>query len=307
MSTEQVDYDILYDKGFEEKDTTVEQLEEDSTDEVVEEDVQEVEETTETDEESQDATEQTQDTDDEETTTDKELYELDYKGEKIKASKDELISLAQKGFDYTSKTQDLAKKREILELLGDMKTEDVKALVDAKGGDKEALSFIAKQAGIDIYDLTEEATYKPQVEQRNYGLDDAVNNIKADTEHGQIIDRWIDSLPSSTHKEFANDPQLLADLHTETKNGIAQKVIPEVLKKMAMGYATSFKEAYLSSRAEVVGPQANETKQGSTASRETIKKASVPKMNTSKHTNDHKDVWEDNELYAKMQKMRRGY
>lgn len=305
MSEEQVDYDTLYDKGFEEGITELEQPEvgETTEDSNVEQEVQEVEQQTEEEEQTPEQEEQSEEPTEEEVTTEKELYELNYKGENIQASVDELKELAQKGFDYTSKTQDLAKKREILELLGDMSAEDVKTLVDANGGDKEALSYMAKQAGVDIYDLTEESQYKPVVENKNYELDDTIATIKADTANGGMIERWIDGLPSFTHNEFTKDPKLLADLHIETKNGIAQQVMPEVFKNIAMGKHNSFKEAYLAIRQAVVSKPKEEVKPQAT--RETIKKATVPKKNVSKHTKDHTDVWDDDDLYAKMQKMRR--
>lgn len=299
MSEEQ-SYEELYDKGFVDGDTGVEDLEqpleEEDSNIVEEEDT-----LTEAEEETPEQEEQSTEPEEEES-TEAQLYELNYKGETIRATQEELKELAQKGFDYTSKTQDLAKKREILELLGDMSPEEVKALTDAKNGDKEALSYLAKQAGVDIYDLNEESAYKPVVESRNYDLDDAIKAIQSDTENSPIIERWIDSLPSSTRIEFAKDPKILTDLHIEARNGIAQKVIPEVLKSMAMGKHSSFKEAYLSARETVVSQPTKPV-----ASRETIKKASVPKKNVSKHTQEHTDVWNDDELYAKMQKMRRGY
>lgn len=294
---EQVEYDTLYNKGFEEGITELEQPEDEDSnteEEVIEDEVTEGEE--ETPEQEEQSTEEPEE-------QSEDLYELDYKGEKIKASKEELIQLAQKGFDYTSKTQDLASKRNILELIGDKSPEEVKTMIDAINGDKEALSYMAKQAGIDIYDINEDTQYQPKVEQKNYALDDAINSIKADATNAPIMDRWIDNMPSNIHQEFKNDPKLLTDLHMETKNGVAQNVMPEVIKMMAMGYNGTFKDAYLSVRQNVVSPKPSKQE----VPRETIKKATVPKKNVSKHTQDVKDIWNDDELYAKMQKMRRGY
>lgn len=302
MSEEQ-SYEELYNKGFDDKDTTTEQLEqpeteEDSNIETEPEEVLEAEEQT---------PEQEEQSETEEEETKEDYYDLVYKGENIKASKEELIELAQKGFDYTSKTQQLAKKRQIIDLLGDLNEDEVKALVDARNGDKEALSYIAKQAGVDIYDLESEVSYKPTVEKKNYGLDDAIETIKADKDNSPIIERWIDSLPAYTHSEFAKDPKILTDLHIETRNGVAQKVIPEVLKMLAMGQSSSFKEAYLSVRQNVVSNNANESNSRPEAKRETVKKATISKKNVSSKKNESDDVWEDDELYAKMQMMRRRY
>ena len=43
------------------------------------------------------------------------LFEITHNGEKVKLSKEELLEHAQKGFDYTSKTQTLAEQRKALE------------------------------------------------------------------------------------------------------------------------------------------------------------------------------------------------
>lgn len=305
-NTEQVDYDTLYDAGFNEGNTDVETKEPIVEENIEVEETQETEEVEEAIEQLDEVEEETLDEEPESTEPDsieEELIALDYKGQEIKVTKAEQKKLAQMGFDYTSKTQDLASKRNLLELIGDRTPEEVKTMIDAFGGDKEALSYMAKQANIDPYDLDIESQYKPKVEAKNYELDDIVNTIKSDTELSSTMDRWIDTLPKSTLTDFQKDPKLLGDLYQEARVGNAQKVMPEAIKRMALDSSISFKEAYLSARETVVSkPEVKKP-----ADRDTIKKAVVPKKSASKHMKEHKDVWEDDELFEQMKKMTQRY
>ena len=94
------------------------------------------------------------------------------KGETDDAIKEDAKILAQKGFDYTSKTQDLASKREILEIIDGLSKEDLKALVDASKGNADALGYVANKANLDIYDVNTDNQYKPKVDVRNFDLED---------------------------------------------------------------------------------------------------------------------------------------
>ena len=306
---EQVEYDTLYDKGFEDK---VTDIEDETTEEVVDledevsEDVEqpEIDSEDETELEDDDSANETTDDDTEDSITN-DTYVVTHKGQDLTLTKDEMILLAQKGFDYTSKTQDLANKRKILDMLDGLDENTIKSAVDAVKGDKNALSYLAKQAGIDPYDIDEDTQYKPVVESRNYQLDDIIDDIKSDTVNGTAIDSWIQSLPSSTHSEFSKDPLILRDLHIEARNGMAQKVMPEVIKQMNINGNLSFKDAYLSARSKVASNDTPEPKKE--VSREVKKKATVNKVKPSRHKQDHTDIWEDDDLYQKMQKLRRGY
>lgn len=294
----------LYDKGFDEgfvdspKDENEEVLEqptdtiEEETEETLDEEI--TEETTEEVNEDSDTAEQ--DTEQEE----EPFIEVERYGQKIKMSKEEASKFASFGFDYTAKTQDLAKKRHILDMLDGIEEEELKAFLDARNGDTQALGYIAKQAKVDPYDIDTDSAYAPKkVEQRNYALDDAISDIKADPSSVAHIDNWINSLPQSVYSVFSTDPQVLRDLHQETRAGIAQQVMPEVIKQMALNPYTDFKSAYLGVREQVV----NNKPTKETPSRESVKKATIVKKTPSSKKIDHKSVWEDDELYAEMHRM----
>jgi len=307
MSTEE--YDELYAKGFDEGVTDVEETE--VKEEAIEEEgegleqpetEEEVETETQTDEEEQETTEDEEE--DSVTEPEKEVFTIKHNGVDMTLSKEEMLMLANKGFDYTSKTQDLSTKRHRLEMLDGMSDEDLQSFVDASKGNKEAFATIANKANIDPYDVDGTGEYKPSVVQKNYALDDVVESIKADTTNSPTIDGWINALPSRATELFTKDPLVLADIHKETQNGIAQKVMPEVIKSMALNPMMDFKQAYLTEREKVVS---DDTTSKEEVSREVKKKATIAKKSPSKHKAEHTDIWEDDDLYAKMQEMRKRY
>lgn len=300
-------YDELYDKGFDEQEVdNTEEVEQEE--EVVEEETLEQPEAEETEEaeELTDEQDDTEPTEEPEEDSNEDSFEtITYKGQELKLTKDELKTLAQKGFDYTSKTQNLASHRQLIELAEEngLSPEDIKVLIDAKKGDKEALGYLAKQANVDPYDLDIDNAYVPQVEAKNYLLEDAVKAVQSDNEYGKVIDTWMGMLPSSALELMQKDPKILLDIHSETKTGIAQKVMPEVIKQMAMSPMADFRQSYLKARETVV----NQKEVKKEVPREIKKKATITKKTTSKHIKEHEDVWENDAYFKKLQSKVRGY
>lgn len=311
MSTEQVDntqeeYDELYDKGFEDKDTSIDGAED--KEEEVEQEEQPEEGVDDAEEETSDE-EVTEEPEDETTEEDSRKYTITYKGQEMNLTEDEIKTMAQKGFDYTSKTQSLAKQRDIVELAVEhgLTKEDLKILADAKSGNKEAMAMIASKGGIDPYDIEEVGEYKPEVSNRNYELEDIVQDIKSDMNNGSTIDTWITQLPDGAVDSFRTNPSVLKGLHIDAQKGIAQKVMPEVIKYMAMNPGADFVQAYAGIGQQIVGQaqQTQEPEARRVVDSATKKKASISKKSSNaKHISDQKDIWNDDELYAKMQKMR---
>jgi len=311
LNTEEIDqsreeYDKLYDEGFNDGLEPTEELEEDiDTDEEQPEEEQE-EATDEADNESE-----TEDVEEEgDLDTDSKMWKINYKGQELELSDDEMKSMAQKGFDYTSKTQSLASQRGLVEvaLENELTQEDLKILADVKKGNKEAMAMLANKAGIDPYEIEDNSgEYKPEVVNRNYELEDVVENIKSDVQNSVAIDSWITNLPGNVVDNFKATPAILKGLHDDAKQGIAQKIMPGVLKHLAMNPGQDFVQVYQAVGNEVMSqPTTEETpKQSTPPSRETRKKASISKKSSSsRQLNEQKDIWEDDALYAKMQKMR---
>lgn len=339
MSAEQ-SYDELYDKGFEEShldmidNPNVEDVEEEvaeivedveetiENEEETETDVEETEEDSEVEETEDEDIEQSGSENDEE--TDESVTENDeensnensgrtikWNGQEIFIKNDEIDTFLQKGFDYTKKTQDLAQYRPVIEMMseGKLSQEDLVTLLDAKNGNADAIAQIMKSANIDLYDINEESNYKPVVNNKNYELEDVINNIKNDTEYGVKVDNYISSLPETTKKYMAENPAILNGFYEDVKNGVADKIMGDVLKTLVLNPNANFVDTYQRVGQEVF--QNNQQQEERVQSkqeekplvdRETKKKATISKK-TKTAIKDHQDVWEDDELFEKMMRM----
>lgn len=309
--SEQVEenYDELYSQGFneglEETNAEVEDTEEiDSGDLEQPTEEEEVEATEEIDESTDETTEESEeDSDDQEQEDIEPFMTIERFGEKIPLTKEEAIKMSQLGWDYTSKTQDLSTQRKRLEIIDGLPDEVLQALKDTSSGNKEAFASIADKFGIDPYDVEGVGEYKPQIIEKNYELEDVVDAIKADTANSSNIDAWINELPNNVGTLFSNNPTVLRGLHVDAQNGIANKIMPEVIKTMKLNPSADFVQTYQEVGKRVVSQhtEAKESKKTKPeASRETKKKAVPSKTKQSKHLKDHKSVWDDNDMFEKM-------
>jgi len=235
---------------------------------------------------------------------------IKWKGQEIFIKNDEIDTFLQKGFDYTKKTQDLAKYRPFIEMINEkgLTYEDLVTYFDAKNGNTEAIAEIMKQAQVEALDIDENSTYTPKVEQKNYELNDIIEDIKGDETYGLKVDSYIAAIPDNAKQVFIENPNILKGFYEDVKAGVADKVMPEVIKSMAINPNADFLDTYQSIGRQVFQnqPQKEEVEEKETtkpeASRETKKRASISKKNNSK-INDHKDIWEDDELFDKMMRM----
>jgi hypothetical protein len=97
---------------------------------------------------------------------------------------------------------------------------------------------------------------------------------------------------------------VLRGLNIDAGAGIADALMPEVIKQIRLNPNLDFVDTYRRVGTNMMEQQ-NSASKKPVASREVKQKASVSKAKTNSRINDHKDIWEDDELYAKMQKMRR--
>ena len=302
MSTEE-EYEELYKQGFNGEIEDSEEIEEEDLEQPTEE--EEVQPTEEDDDSTEEATEaddeDSNESEEEDTeTSDEEPYMvIERFGEKIPLSKEEAVKMSQLGWDYTSKTQDLSQHRKRLEIIDGLPEEVLQALKDVSAGKKEALASIAEKFDIDPYELDGVGEYKPEIIEKNYELEDVIESIKSDVEGSSVIDTWINELPSSVNNLFASNPRVLKGLHIDLQNGVAKKVMPEVIKTMKLNPMADFVRTYQEIGSKMVSTK---TEEKPTVSREQKKKAVPSKVKPSRHLKDHKSVWEDNDLFNQMRK-----
>jgi len=328
MEKEQSDeqsYDELYNQGFDEQNTEVkaheekeEVIEEDNIEEDIDTSKEQPTEEEESEEKKESKEESEEDESKEEDTTEEkdsdsveeEIYTITIGGQEVNLTIDEMKIFAQKGGDYTRKTQDLAKNRADVELMIEkgLSREDLVMIADIKSGNKEAFAVLAKQAGIDPVEVEEDSTYKPEVVNHNYELNDIISDIRNDSVNGNTIDNWVAALPNSARSSFADNPAILKGLHIDTVNGVSKEIMPEVIKQLAMNPNADFVQvyqsvgqAYVNRKAETKEKEIKTVSKKPEAKRETKQRANISKTKTT-HLKDHQDIWEDDELYESMKK-----
>jgi len=300
MSTEE-EYEELYKQGFDGDIVDSENNEETLEQPTEEEDVQATEEDDDSAEENTESTEEDSDEENQESTDEEEPYMvIERFGEKIPLTKDEAVRMSQLGWDYTSKTQDLSEHRKRLEIIDGLPDEVLQALKDVSSGNKEALASIAEKFEIDPYDIDGVGEYKPKIIEKNYELEDVIASIKEDSESSSTIDTWVRELPNSVNSTFANNPAILKGLHVDVKNGIAKKVMPEVIKTLKLNPSADFVTTYQEIGKRMVSTANKESKPE--ASREQKKKAIPSKVKPSKHMKDHVSVWESDDKFNEMRR-----
>ena len=165
---------------------------------------------------------------------------LKSKGLETKTNKlSELFTLANAGLDYTKKRQEEAPLRKFGEYAQqqNITMEDLQLLADVKRGDKQAVGELAKRTGVDIYDIDTDASYKPSESSHfveSNEADEIANEIVSTPELFNEVQRNLHVLPRDIQERIVSDASLLSGFRDDIVNGIAQKVIPEVIKRQSI-------------------------------------------------------------------------
>ncbi len=126
-----------------------------------------------------------------------------------------VVMLAQQGLNYAEKTTELAKYKSFVQYAEEngISLEDIQKLSEAKKGNKGAISSIAKDAEVDLYDLNEDDEYTPdeirlpqQVDPR---LDMTANEILGNDEYRDSFQKWFPTMPQDVQDAVTNDATVL--------------------------------------------------------------------------------------------------
>lgn len=210
-----------------------------NTEEGTEEDeTEETEEPAELDEEEADKSEESEEKPAEEPEISK--YKVKANGSDFEFTVDELVQLAPKAMDYTRKMQEIKPWRTTISALKDngITHDNVNMMIDAFKGDKDAITELVKQAGLDTLDIdTENVNYSP----KEYGrseieleIDEVVSTISKDPEYKitqHVVDAQWDDVSRS---KLAENPQMISGLHADIKSGLYDSVSPLMTKLKAL-------------------------------------------------------------------------
>lgn len=187
---------------------------------------------------------------------------IKWNGREIELTKSELISFAQQGFNATHKTQELSAYRKKLEKIEDIDDATLDVLARVAKGDKEAFATLMKEHKLDSYELSEieaKPIERPQAPAIAKEVVEYERIISAnEPEVHQKMGVGLQHIPQSVARMFASNPELFKAYYTDVKNGVFDKAMPMVVKKMMSADSVTQHElqtnpnAFLSLYAEVV-------------------------------------------------------
>ena len=166
---------------------------------------------------------------------------LKYNGKEVEATEEELIALAQKGFDHTFKTQKLAdERRELERKFAGIDESDAEMLRRAKAGDRTALAALTRSFGVDPLEMLDvDANEFNHMQQKETVVPS--QEVKAMFEsiqdNTELIGKLRDAesqLPRNVMEAAVKDANVMRAVITEIDSGDYALVQPHVSKQLAM-------------------------------------------------------------------------
>jgi hypothetical protein len=159
----------------------------------------------------------------------------------------ELISLAQKGINYTQKMQKLNPHLKIVESLKKANLLDenvINTLIDINNGDKDAITAHLKKLNINVYndiDLEKESSYQPKnhiISDTVYNSEQVIRDINEDQEYGKPFLNHITNWDEQSQIKLSNNSLDLQQLYEHKKSGLFDVVNAEATRQKVLGNFT---------------------------------------------------------------------
>lgn len=224
-------YEDEYNKAYFGEEDEEEDVDEESQEEEVESETDEVSEDKADDEVDAEEVD-VADTDVGDTEADKpKMVKLKWNKKEVEVTEEERNAMAQQNFDYTYKTQQLAKEKKELEA-------DREILQRVREGDKEALAMLAKQANVDPLDLmdievSEQVPGKPTGTFIAPQVKTLIEQVEQDPELLSAMADLETHLPSTVVTAMARDAETFYSVVNEVRSGDAGVVMPHLQARLA--------------------------------------------------------------------------
>jgi len=217
---------------------------------------------------------------------------------------DELLALAEKGFDYSFKMGKLKPHMAMIRTIEEsgITREDIKALADLKSGNKGALGYLKRISGIEGEAQSDDffATgsddenvdeYTPEVPQSDPVME-WYNDFteKNPTAGAKVAEQYAEI--DDSFKAEVYDPQIFPRFAASIASGEFEKVYPEAMKIKALNDSIPWLQAYIVAGQRLAGanPVKEEKKE------EPPKSAKIPRQNGSGNRrrtgNDYDKAWQ---------------
>lgn len=225
----------------------------------------------------------------------------------------EMLELANKGLNYTRKTQVIAEHKNTADYMSKhgITMDKLQALVEIENGSKEALNQLAQKANIDLLEVDPESKYQPKQEfapLETTEVDMVANEIQQDPTTAEAFRGMMDYVPDSFKTTLSKDANTLRLFGEDVKSGVAKQLMPEAVKIHALR-GGDFVQSYIEAGNIVFGKeQEQQTPEPKVAPRAEPSpnraKAGVA-SSTSSSSGAGFDVWEasDSELMDKINQM----
>lgn len=186
----------------------------------------------------------------------------------------EVISLMQKGVDYTKKQQALKPRLKELQILENqnMLGDNLGYAIDLFNGNTKALAKLIKERNIDISELSpnmygDEEDNSPDYTPSNYSISDAEMRLKdveltlKDSPNFQRLFTTLTELDDDSKAKFRNNPDLLLRLNEHMDSGLYDQIQNELEHRRIVGDASvdgkNFYDAYTAVGNEILAYNAN--------------------------------------------------
>ena len=228
------------------------------------------------------------------------IYKYKANGQEFEFTQDEVISqfgnVFGKSMDYTKKMQAIAPYRKMISAMEEenLSENDMNLMIDALKGNKEAIASIVKRADVDVLDLDldSESNYTPN----SYGraeselkVQEVIDSIASDkefpiTQH-VVAEEWDDA----SRDVFAQNPELIKELHVDVINGTYDKVSPMAMKMKVLDggrksdidyYIEAGKQYHMNARAAELKQQEMQIMQEEQAKVEQVKAQQQQRVQT---------------------------
>ena len=173
--------------------------------------------------------------------------------------KDQAVRLMQQGLNYAGKTTELAKYRSFVNYAEEngISLDDIQMLHDIKGGNKDAYSKLAKDAGIDVYDVSQDqhTAYEPEPVQLEVAsepdpmVDQIAGEILANEDYTAQFQKWLPHMPEDMQRIVTSDSATLKGVYADIKAGVFDGSMNQAYQYMRVE-GMDFNSAYTRAKGE---------------------------------------------------------
>ena len=188
---------------------------------------------------------------------------LDVNGTEVTVTNvEDLVAYARKGASVLNQAETHVEEKLIIDQ-GKLSGDDLKLLVDAKNGSKEAIAKLAQLGNVDTVDIEDEdaGNYKSQFQTTQVSeVDKVANEISQDADLVDTFQRVSKALPQDFTQKLMSDAGMLKDFARHVKDGIAQEIIPQAMTAQLRD-GGSFMDAYTKVGQTIMESKSQKTEQ----------------------------------------------